>query len=185
MEPGDPSFTRDRALAPQRRLAQELKDSLKAEIAPRDDEHASRATKGPDPDARERHSDEVYRRVAAQYERELGREPELGDAYQQGWDLRSVDPATGKKRLIEVKGKGRLWDNDEVVELSRAQIHEAFAMSGGKDIGLWYLYVVERVDDGSYSVLPIENPVDVAGKWILCGGSWRMIADEPRKITIE
>ena len=96
-----------------------------------------------------------------------------------------VEYVDGSVGLIEVKGKGRLWDNDEVVELSRAQIHEAFAMSGGKDIGLWYLYVVERMDDGSYSVLPIENPVDVAGKWILCGGSWRMIADEPRKITIE
>ena len=185
VKPGAASFSRDRALAAQRRRAQELKESLKAEIAPSDDEHEANATEERGPITREPPSDEVYRRVAAQYERECGREPEYGDPYQEGWDLRSIDPATGRKRLIEVKGKGCLWDNDEVVELSRAQVHKAFAMSGGKQIDLWYLYVVERADDGSYSVLPIENPVDVASKWILCGGSWRMIADEPRRITIE
>ena len=28
----------------------------------------------------------------------------------------------------------------------------------------WYLYVVEKVDDGDYEVLPIDNPVQVAAK---------------------
>ena len=184
-KPGDPSFSRDRALAEQRRLAQELKDSLKGEIAPSDDEQEAEPTEDRGPNSRELPSDELYRRVAAQYERQFGREPEHGDPYQQGWDLCSTDPETGTKRLIEVKGKGRPWDNDEVVELSRAQIHKAFAMSAGETTGLWYLYVVERADDGSYSVLPIENPVQVAGKWILAGSSWRMIAEEPRKISVE
>ena len=185
VKPGDPSFSRDRALAAQRRLAQELKDSLKGEIAPSDDEQESEPSEDLGPNSRELPSDELYRRVAAQYERQFGREPEHGDPYQQGWDLRSVDPETGTNRLIEVKGKGRPWDNDEVVELSRAQIHKAFAMSGGETTGLWYLYVVEREDDGSYNVLPIGNPVEVAGKWILSGSSWRMIAEERRTIRIE
>ena len=184
-EPGSSSFSKDRSLATQRRLAKELKESLKAEIAPSEDEHDVDETQDRTVDVDESPGDEVYRRVAAQYERDSGREPECGDPYQEGWDLRSVDPSTGTKRLIEVKGKGCLWDNDEVVELTRAQVRKAFEVSRGEDAGLWYLYVVERMDDASYRVLPIENPVDVAGKWILCGGSWRMIAEEPRQITIE
>ena len=119
--------------------------------------------------------DEEYREVAAQYEREAGREPELGDPHQSGWDIRSLDPETQDFRLIEVKGRGRPWDDIEVVELSAAQIRKAFEASDS-----WYLYVVERTATGCYQVLPIANPVRVAAKWILCGESWRMVAEEAR-----
>ena len=47
----------------------------------------------------------------------------------------------------------------------------------------WYLYVVEKADDGDYEVLPIANPVRVAAKWILCGKSWRMVAENPRRVA--
>ena len=75
---------------------------------------------------------------------------------------------------------------DQVVELSRAQVHKAFEMLGARTPGSssWYLYVVERMQDGYFQVLPIDNPVHVAGAWILAGESWREIAVEPRRITI-
>ena len=89
-----------------------------------------------------------------------------------------MDPRTGEIRLIEVKGKGCPWVDNEVVELSRAQVRKAFAASAdGKSE--WYLYVVEKTDEG-YQVLPVPNPVRVAAKWILCGGSWRMVAEGRR-----
>ena len=50
-------------------------------------------------------------------------------------------------------------------------------------MGSWYLYVVEKADDGDYEVLPIANPVGGAAKWILCGESWRMVAEDPRRVA--
>ena len=49
---------------------------------------------------------------------------------------------------------------------------------------MWYLYVVERTGEGSFQVLPIENPVRLAGKWLLRGEAWRMVAEEPRQVMI-
>ena len=103
----------------------------------------------------------------------------MGDPHQAGWDLRSVDPATGKARLIEVKGKGRPWTENEVVELSRAQAHRAFEEQAQ---GAWYLYVVERIENGDFQVLPIPNPIRNAGKWML-GGLWREAAENPKRIA--
>ena len=179
------SFTRNRALALQKRKTEELKNALKGEIAPDTDGDDSSGAEERGQDTGGLLGDEVYRRVAAQYERESGRNPEYGDPHQQGWDLRSVDPETGAVRLIEVKGRGRSWDGDEVVELSRAQVHKAFEMSNEQAPDSWCLYVVERTGYGSYEVLPIENPVHIAGKWLLCGGPWRMIAAERRRIALD
>lgn len=116
-----------------------------------------------------------------QYERKFGRKPELGEPHQKGWDIYSVDPDTEETRLIEVKGKGSPWVNDEVVEPSRAQIREALRTSdelkaAGQLKVTWYLYVVERTGD-SYKVLPIPNPAEKTAKWILSGRSWRMVAE--------
>ena len=122
--------------------------------------------------------DEEYREVAAQYEREAGREPELGDPRQVGWDIRSTDPETQEVRLIEVKGRGRPWDDAEVVELSGAQIRIAFESTES-----WFLYVVEKTHEGCYQVLPIGNPVRLAAKWILCGQSWRMVAEDAKVVA--
>lgn len=108
------------------------------------------------------------------YEREAGRDPEPGDRNQTGWDIRSKDPATGRVRLIEVKGKGCRWDDDEAVEPSLAQIRTAFEVSI-EGTEAWYLYVVEKTNDG-YRVLPVANPVRDAAKWLLCGKSWREAA---------
>ena len=174
------SFTKGRALAAQNALAKKLRSSLRGEIVPSDD---AGTTPQEDRDSDAGLGDETYRSIVAQYERESGREPEIGASHQTGWDIRSVDPETGDIRLIEVKGKGRPWTEDEVVELSRAQVREAFAASDGQTGGSWYLYVVEKLDDDAYRVLPIPNPVDVAAKWILCGESWRWRAEGPKRIA--
>ena len=84
--------------------------------------------------------------------------------------------------MIEVKGKGCRWDEDEAVELSRAQMRKAFDADGGKTAEAWYLYVVEKVDDGSCRVLPVENPARTAAGWILSGRSWCMAAQDPKVI---
>ena len=183
-----PSFSRTRALARQNALAKavrELRSSLEGEIAPMNDDEITDEEEDGVPRRDGSLGDEVYRRIAAQYERDGGRSPEIGKPGQTGWDLRSVDPKTGAERLIEVKGKGCPWVQDEVVELSRAQVREAFESRAGQARGCsWYLYVVERTEKGDFRVLPIENPVQVASKWILSGQSWREIAVEPRRITI-
>ena len=177
------SYTKDRALAQQNALAKQLKSSLKGEIAPSHGEDAAGEAGTTNGDSGTDLGDEEYREVAAQYEREAGREPELGDPRQTGWDIRSTDPKTKAVRLIEVKGKGRPWDEDEVVELSRAQIRKAFEVTDAQTTDSWYLYVVEKTDDGGHQVLPIANPVHLAAKWILSGKSWRMVAENPERVA--
>ena len=183
------SYTRDSALARQDAIAEKLKtlrSTLRGEIATTgDDEEADEGKKGGRGDASL--GDEVYRQIAARYERACGRDPEIGSPNQAGWDVRSVDPQTGVERLIEVKGKGCAWIQEEVVELSHAQVHKAFETIGGRTSGsvIWYLYVVEQTEEGDFQVLPIENPVQVARAWILTGKSWREIAVEPRRIPAD
>ncbi len=63
------------------------------------------------------------------------------------------------------------------MELSGAQVRKAFEAKES-----WYLYVVEKMDESSYQVLPIANPVRLAAKWILCGESWRMVAEDDKKV---
>ena len=98
--------------------------------------------------------------------------------------IRSIDPKTKEVRLIEVKGKGCLWDEDEVVELSRAQVRKAFEATDGQTAASWYLYVVEKTADDVFQVLPIANPAHLSTKWILSGRAWRMVAEDPKHITI-
>ena len=172
------SYRKDRALAKQNALARQLKSSLKGEIVPDPEEDGAGEAAAINEEREMSLGDEEYREVAAQYEREAGREPELGDPHQSGWDIRSIDPETQEVRLIEVKGKGRPWDDVEVVELSGAQVRKAFEATES-----WYLYVVEKTDEGCYQVLPIANPVRIAAKWILCGESWRMVAEEVKAVA--
>jgi hypothetical protein len=137
------SYTRSRSLALQNTLAEQLRKSLKGEIAPSaDDDPASKTTRT-DGNPGANLGDEKYRKVVAQYEEKSGREPEFGDPHQTGWDIRSVDLKTGAVRLIEVKGKGCPWVGDEVVEISQAQVRKAFE-AAEQTTGSWYLYVVQR-----------------------------------------
>ena len=171
------SYSKDRALATPNAIARQLRSALKGEIVPDPEKDDAGEAAAVNEDTDKSLGDEEYREVAAQYERETGRKPEIGDPHQSGWDIRSTDPETQEVRLIEVKGRGRPWDDVEVVELSRAQIRKAFEATES-----WYLYVVEKTDEG-YQVLPIANPVRVAAKWILCGESWRMVAEDAKLVA--
>ena len=175
------SYSKDRALAKQNALARQLrsllKGEIKGEIVPSQEEEEAGEVTAINGDTDKSLGDEEYREIAAQYEREAGRDPELGDPHQSGWDIRSIDPKTQEVRLIEVKGRGRPWDDAEVVELSSAQIRKAFEAKES-----WYLYVSEKTDEDCYQVLSIENPVRVAAKWILCGESWRMVAEDAKAL---
>ena len=184
-EAGGGSFDVDWALASQRTAAEKLRKALKGELEPGSEEEAEpKSEESISRDAPADLGDEIYREIAVAYERLFGREPELGDPHQTGWDVRSHDPETGRTRLIEVKGKGLPWTEDEVVELSRAQVATAFE-ARKQNASSWYLYVVERTGRENFEVLPIGNPADTATKWILRGGEWRLIADEPRQISSE
>ena len=183
-DPTGNSYPKGRALAKPNSLVEQLKSSLKGEIAPSHEEDGTDEPGTTNRDSRGDLGDEEYREAAAQYEREADREPELGNPRQTGWDIRSVDPKTSAVRLIEVKGKGRSWDEDEVVELSRAQVREAFKATDGQAAGSWYLYVVEKTADNAFHVLPIENPAHVATRWILSGRAWRWVAEDPKHITV-
>ena len=167
---GGGSYDRKRALGQSKAAVHQL---LIGEITPESSQDGG--TRG----EKEGLGDEVYREIAARYEKEAGREPQLGAPHQAGWDLRSVDPATGEERLIEVKGKGRPWTENEVVELSRAQALKAFEEQAPDS---WYLYVVERVENGDFQVIPIPNPIRNAGKWML-SGLWREAAENPKRIA--
>lgn len=169
------NYTKGQSLAKQNALARELKASLKGEIVREPEGKDEESTSKKKEEVENSLRDEEYRKIVVRYEKDEGRVPELGDPHQVGWDIRSFDSETKKVRLIEVKGRGRPWTNDEVVELSHAQVQKAFSEGD-----VWYLYVVERKENGGYKVLPIENPTCTAAKWILCGESWRMAADNIR-----
>ena len=175
------SYNERRAVARQNALAEQLRQSLKGKLEPPDEDDDTiepRPTGGNSGGAL---GDEEYREAAARYEKEANREPEFGDPHQVGWDIRSVDPENNEVRLIEVKGKGRLWDGDEVVELSRAQVRESFKAEDRPPEESWYLYVVEKTPECTFRVLPIRSPAQTATRWMLSGGAWRMHAErEPR-----
>ena len=139
------SYNEGRAVARQNALAEQLKESLKGKLEPpdEDDDTVEPTTTGGNSGGAL--GDEEYREAAARYEWEANREPEFGDPYQVGWDIRSVDPENNEVRLIEVKGKGCLWDGDEVVELSRAQVRESFKAADRQNSGV--LVFVRRRED--------------------------------------
>ena len=171
------SYNEGRAVARQNALAEQLKQSLKGKLEPPDEDDDTvepRTTGGNSGGAL---GDEEYREAAARYEREANREPEFGDPHQVGWDIRSVDPENNEVRLIEVKGKGCLWDGDEVVELSRAQVRESFKAEDRQTGVSWYLYVVEKTPENTFRVLPIRSPAHTATRWMLSGRAWRMVAE--------
>ena len=132
-------------------------------------------------------SDVAFREAALEYERLWDRYPVAKDANQPGHDIDSFDkPLEGSDRRlvrrIEVKGRGSKWEDDETVELSDRQFLDALTIKSegvslADDFDYW-LYVVERWEDGALHVLPIRNPAKRAAKFEFRGGTWRALADE-------
>ncbi len=75
------------------------------------------------------------------------------DDLQPGFDVESVDPASGRCRRIEVKGKEGVFQEDASVALSARQFRDAVA-AVGSDIEYW-LYVVDRTTTDEPRVYPI------------------------------
>jgi len=131
-------------------------------------------------------SDVPYRDAAVAFERRAGRFAAAKDADQAGHDIDSFDkplddPERKLVRRIEVKGRGLKWDEDETVELSDRQFLDALArkcegVAIAEDFDYW-LYVVERREDGTLNVLPVRNPATRAAKFEFRGGTWRALAE--------
>lgn len=97
--------------------------------------------------------DEGAMQAALDFERRAGRLPERQTHTNPGFDIVSTDPATGAKRVIEVKGLAGEW-NARGVKLSPTQF--ATAERHGDD---FWLYVVERAEDVRTRLLtPLMNP---------------------------
>ena len=175
------SFTRDRALAQQNALAEKLKSSLKGEIS-LDDDEASRAARTAG-ESGAHLGDEIYRDVAAQYERESGREPEIGEPHQTGWDIRSVEPGDRDGPAHRGEGQGMSVGRRRGGGAEPRSSAQGVRRVGEADDGVVVSLRRGEGDDGDYEVLPIANPVRVAAKWILCGKSWRMMAEDPRRVA--
>jgi hypothetical protein len=131
-------------------------------------------------------SDVAYRQAVVDFERDAGRYAETKDTGQPGYDIDSFDkplddPGKRLVRRIEVKGHGCNWTEDETVELSDRQFLDALEVRTDQtqladDFDYW-LYVVERQDDGSLQSLPIRNPARRAAKFEFRAGTWRALAE--------
>ena len=106
------SFNRERALVQQNALAEELRRALKGEITLQSEDDDSGSARELSVNSGELLGDEIYRGVAAQYEREFGREPEFGDPHQVGWDLRSVHPGDRIGASDRGEGQGMSVDRE-------------------------------------------------------------------------
>jgi hypothetical protein len=132
-------------------------------------------------------SDRAYRDAVLAFERDQGRYAEAKDTGQPGFDIDSYDkppedPSRVLVRRIEVKGFGTAWTDDNTVELSDRQFLDAYNKKNdgipiGEDFDYW-LYVVERREDGSLHPLPIRNPSRRTAKFEFRGGTWRDLAEE-------
>ena len=132
-------------------------------------------------------SDIAYRQAVVHFERDAGRFAETKDAGQPGYDVDSFDkpldnPSRRLVRRIEVKGHGCDWRDDETVEVSDRQFFDALSRKTDQvaladDFDYW-LYVVERRNDGKLDVISIKNPAKRAAKFEFRAGTWRALAED-------
>ena len=113
------------------------------------------------------------------------------DDLQPGFDVQSVDPASGRCRRIEVKGKEGVFQEDASVALSARQFRDAVA-AVGSDIEYW-LYVVDRTTTDEPRVYPIPwtRYLDqlkygfYANAWLDAVDRAERVASEPEGATPE
>ncbi len=183
---GHTSDDRERRLQSLRRLRAEL-DSREKQllgVGPLPDEPVDE-----DADARRGKfaSDLAYREAALAYERRAGRYPVAKDDGQPGHDIDSFNepldnPERRLVRRIEVKGHGCAWNDDETVELSDRQFLDALEQKCDDEVLAddfdYWLYVVERRDDGALEVIAIRNPASRTAKFEFRSATWRALAAE-------
>lgn len=119
--------------------------------------------------------DEAAMQAALAFERKAGRGPVRQSHTNKGYDIVSTDPATGERRLIEVKGLENAW-TARGVKVTRTQ----FATAQHHGEAFW-LYVVENAQDTHAQLLtPLRNPFDkVEEYWF--DHLWREAAEQAVK----
>lgn len=119
--------------------------------------------------------DEAAMQAALAFERKAGRGPVRQSHTNKGYDIVSTDPATGERRLIEVKGLENAW-TARGVKVTRTQ----FATAQHHGEAFW-LYVVEHAQDTHAQLLtPLRNPFDkVEEYWF--DHLWREAAEQAVK----
>jgi len=162
-------------------LERKINDALALGVFPKGESEQANTPAG------EFRTDDPYRQAALKYEREHDRYPDEKDAKQPGHDIDSYthsegDPERRLVRRIEVKGKGTRWDSNEIVEMSDRQFGDALSLilANGEQVHPnfdYWLYVVERDENGGLHVLAIRNVARRAALFALRGDSWRHIAE--------
>jgi hypothetical protein len=177
----DTREARTRALIEKRaEIDRKIREALALDVSPLEAEEQK-------PKAGEFRTDDPYRQAALKFESENGRHARAKSATQSGHDIDSYTHPDGHPdrklvRRIEVKGRSTPWDFDEIVEMSDRQFKDALNVSvrDGEQIDAdfdYWLYVVERQEDGHLNVLPIRNAAKKAAWFGLKGGSWRHEAE--------
>jgi len=117
--------------------------------------------------------DEGAMQAALSFETAAGRAPERQTHTNPGYDIISIDPATGAKRIIEVKGLAGEW-TARGVKMSPTQF--STAERHGDD---FWLYVVEHAEEPlDRRLTPLQNPFGkVEEFWF--DDLWREQAERP------
>lgn len=106
---------------------------------------------------RGRIDDHKARQAVIKYEKCQGRKPEEMPDNQPGYDILSVDEASGQRRRIEVKGVQGIFQGEASVVLTARQAHDAIQhreQRSQTDVEYW-LYVVDSTETTSPRVFPI------------------------------
>ena len=128
--------------------------------------------------------DHKARRAVIQYETHCGRRAEAMADNQPGFDVRSIDDATGHERRIEVKGVQGTFTAEASVVLTARQAHDA--VKHAEDGVDYWLYVVDSTETDHPRVFPIpwvRHPADL--RYGFYARVWAHAAERPAVVTAE
>ena len=128
--------------------------------------------------------DHKARQAAIQYETHHERRAEAMDDHQPGFDVRSIDNATGHERRIEVKGVQGIFKADASVVLTARQAHDA--VKHAEDGVDYWLYVVDSTETDHPRVFPIpwvRHPAQL--RYGFYAKVWEQVAERPAVVTAE
>ena len=128
-------------------------DHLKAIVMMRPRGESS-GTRGDHSDRGARRDDYPARQAVIHYEMHRGRRPEEMEGNHPGFDVLSIDDATGHRRRIEVKGVQGIFEAEASVALSARQVNDAI-QHDEEGVEYW-LYVVDSTETSHPRVFPIR-----------------------------
>lgn len=165
-------------------IMRQLQEATSTGVVPNDSEDSDELRS-----RRQFQDDTRYRHAVIRYERQYRRIAKEKADDEPGHDVDSFVQEEGSLRRklirrIEVKGKGVPWEEAEIVELSDRQFGDARGKCVEDGIDLsdefdYWLYVVEKLADGAFRVLPIRNPTARSAHYEFRGATWRHMAEEP------